>query len=83
MWTCAAVFVLSLIGQVAYHEMTVPAGTPLGKRLVVGFVTILPVTVLAFIAVLIHLRHADRDEALACCVDTARLAGSRQREVFM
>ncbi len=63
MWSCAAVFGLSLIGQVSYHEMTVPAGMPIGRRVVVGFVTALPVTVLALIAVLIHLRHLDRAEA--------------------
>lgn len=62
MWSCAAVFVLSLIGQVLYHEITAPAATPLGKRFVIGFVTSLPVIVLALIAVLIHLRHADRAE---------------------
>lgn len=63
MWSCAVVFVLSLVGQVLYHEITAPAGTPIGKRLVIGFVTSLPVIVLALIAVLIHLRHLDRAEA--------------------
>jgi hypothetical protein len=63
MWSCGVVFVLSLVGQVSYHEMTAPSGMPMGRRVVVGFVTILPVTVLALIAVLIHLRHGDRADA--------------------
>jgi uncharacterized membrane protein len=71
MWSCAVVFVLSLIGQVLYHEITAPAGTSLGKRLVVGFVTSLPVIVLALIAVLIHLRHADRTAAAAAQQEVA------------
>jgi hypothetical protein len=65
MWSCGAVFILSLVGQVTYHEMTVPPDTPIGRRAVVGFVTVLPVTGLALIAVLIHLRHADREETAA------------------
>jgi hypothetical protein len=78
MWTCAVIFGLSLVGQVAYHEMTVPPDTSLGRRVVVGFTTILPVTVLAFIAVLIHLRHADRAEAAATAwraAEAKRIAG--------
>lgn len=63
MWSCAVVFVLSLTGQVLYHEITAPAGTTPGRRVVIGFVTSLPVIVLALIAVLIHMRHADRAEA--------------------
>ncbi len=63
MWSCAAVFVLSIIGQVLYHEITAPPGTAPGKRVVIGFVTSLPVIVLALIAVLIHLRQRDREEA--------------------
>jgi hypothetical protein len=65
MWSCAVIFVLSLVGQVAYHELTIPPGTPIGRRVIAGFVTVLPVTVLALVAVLIHLRHADRAEAAA------------------
>jgi uncharacterized membrane protein len=70
MWSCGIVFVLSLIGQVSYHEMTVPAGTSLGRRVVVGFVTVLPVTILALIAILIHLRHTDREEAARLAVES-------------
>jgi|HubBroStandDraft_6_1064221.scaffolds.fasta_scaffold11889_7 hypothetical protein len=76
MRSCAVVFALSLIGQVAYHEMTVPPGMPIGRRIVVGFVTALPVTVLAMIAVLIHLRHADRADAVQA-KDAARNAAQR------
>ena len=63
MWSCAAVFVLSLTGQVLYHELTAPPSTPPAGACVIAFVTSLPVIVLALIAVLIHLRHADRAEA--------------------
>ena len=63
MWSCAVVFALSLAGQVLYHELTVPPGTTPGRRVVIGFVTSLPVIVLALIAVLIHMRHADREDA--------------------
>jgi hypothetical protein len=72
MWSCAVVFAFSLIGQVLYHEITAPAGTPLGRRLVIGFVTSLPVVVLALIAVLIHLRHTDRVEAAKAAERAAR-----------
>lgn len=63
MWSCGVVFALSLAGQVLYHELTVPPGTTPGRRVVIGFVTSLPVIVLALIAVLIHMRHADREDA--------------------
>lgn len=75
MWTCAVVFALSLAGQVIYHEITAPPGTPLGRRFVIGFVTSLPVIVLALIAVLVHLRHEDRAEAEA----VARAAAEAER----
>jgi hypothetical protein len=68
------VFAFSLIGQVLYHEITAPTGTPLGRRLVIGFVTSLPVVVLALIAVLIHLRHMDREEAVKVAERAAREA---------
>lgn len=76
MWSCGVVFILSLVGQVTYHEMTVPPDTSIGRRVVVGFVTVLPVTGLALIAVLIHLRHADR-ETVAAAVRTAAEAERR------
>lgn len=74
MWSCGVVFTFSLIGQVLYHEITAPAGTPFGKRFVIGFVTSLPVIVLALIAVLIHLRHMDREEAAKAARKAAREA---------
>ena len=64
MWSCAVVFVLSLISQVSYHELTAPAGATTGRRFVIGFASALPVIILALIAVLIHLRHLDRAEAV-------------------
>jgi hypothetical protein len=72
MWSCGVVFVLSLVGQVTYHEMTLPPGTGDGERASAAFVTILPVTVLAMIAVLIHLRHADREAKAAKARAAAR-----------
>jgi hypothetical protein len=93
MWSCGAVFVLSLIGQVLYHEITAPAGMPPGKRVVIGFVTSLPVIVLALIAVLIHLRHSDRTEAAGVEQEAAgqaelaavraELAGAREAAMVM
>lgn len=58
MWSAAAVFVLSLIGQAAYHLAARAHAVP--SAAVVVFVTALPVVVLALIAVLVHLRHLDR-----------------------
>jgi hypothetical protein len=63
MWSCAVVFLMSLTGQILYHELTAAPSTPPGRRVVIAFSTSLPVIVLALIAVLIHLRHADRAEA--------------------
>lgn len=62
MWSAIAVFVLSLTGQGAAH--LVEPGTKPPAALVV-FVTALPVLVLALIAVLVHLRQVDREEAEA------------------
>jgi hypothetical protein len=58
MWSAIAVFVLSLTGQGAAH--LVKPGTEPPAPLVV-FVTALPVLVLALIAILVHLRQADRE----------------------
>jgi len=63
MWSCGGVFVLSLVSQVSYHELMAPAGATPGRRFVIGFASALPVVILALIAVLIHLRHLDREEA--------------------
>jgi hypothetical protein len=72
MWSCGVVFILSLVGQVTYHEMTLPQGTGDGERASAAFVTILPVTVLAMIAILIHMRHADREAKAAAARAAAR-----------
>lgn len=83
MWSCAVVFAFSLAGQVLYHELTVPPGTPPGRRVVIGFVTSLPVVVLALIAILIHLRHADREEAAEAqrrVTEAARLEAQERAE---
>jgi hypothetical protein len=60
MWSAAAVFLLSLTGQGSAHLVR-PGTTP--PAALVVFVTALPVIVLALIAVLVHLRQADREEA--------------------
>lgn len=64
----AVVFVLSLIGQAASH--LVPQGT-VPPPAVVVFITSLPVIVLALIAVLVHLRQLDREEAAAAAADAS------------
>lgn len=58
-WSAAAVFCLSLVGQGAAH-LVKPGTTP--PAALVVFVSSLPVLVLALIAILIHLRQADREE---------------------
>ena len=60
MWSAGGVFLLSLIGQGAAH--LVKPGTQPPAEMVV-FVTALPVIVLALIAILVHLRQLDREEA--------------------
>lgn len=62
LWSAAAVFVLSLMGQASYHLMAAAHRTA-PPQWVVVFVAALPVIVLALIAVLVHLRHIDRAEA--------------------
>ena len=59
MLSAAGVFVLSVIGQGASHLAAHSQPPPA----VVVFVATLPVTVLALLAVLVHLRHVDRAEA--------------------
>ena len=78
MWSAAAVFVLSLIGQAAYHLAARAHAVP--SAAVVVFVTALPVVVLALIAVLVHLRHLDRAgaaEAVAATAAAQELAAVR------
>jgi len=85
MWSFGAVFILSLIGQGASH--LVPQGAKPSAVLVV-FVTSLPVLVLALIAVLVHLRQLDREEAaevaeesaLRSALDAARAARDAAQE---
>lgn len=60
MYSAAAVFTLSLVGQGSAH--LVRPGVPPPATLVV-FVSALPVIILALIAILIHLRQLDREEA--------------------
>lgn len=62
MWSAAGALVLSLVGQVAYHVLAAEhvARPPAG---VVGFVSSLPVVVLGFAAILMHLVHLDREGA--------------------
>lgn len=75
MWTAAGMFVLSLLGQESGHLLATShqAAPP---AYVVAFVTALPLISLALIAVLVHLRQADREEAAAL----ARAAEKAARE---
>lgn len=59
MWSAAAVFVMSAVSQAASHL----AADRVPPAAVVVFVSVLPVTVLALIAVLVHLRMKDREDA--------------------
>jgi hypothetical protein len=76
MWSAAAVFCLSLVGQGGAHLMK-PGTTP--SPFLVVFVSSLPVIVLALIAILIHLRQADR-EAIAA-VRRKRAAAEKAAEI--
>lgn len=58
----AAVFALSLAGQESDHLLAA-AHEAVPPVWVVGFVTALPLIAVALVAVLIHLRQTDRDEA--------------------
>jgi uncharacterized membrane protein len=58
MWSAVSVFILSLTGQGAAH-LVKPGQQP--PSVLVVFVTALPVLVLALIAILVHLRQADRE----------------------
>jgi hypothetical protein len=80
MWSAIAVFLLSLTGQGAAH--LVKPGTAPPAALVV-FVTALPVLVLALIAILVHLRQADREAAEAeahSAAEAERLAAIERAE---
>lgn len=63
-WSAAAMFVLSLAGQESDHLLAA-AGRTVPPVFVVGFVTALPLISVALIAILIHLRQTDRDDAAA------------------
>jgi len=68
MWSAVIVFVLSLAGQASSH---LTARTQIPPAAVVVFVSVLPVIVLALIAVLVHLRHLDRAAAAEAVAVTA------------
>lgn len=75
MFSAFGVFILSLIGQGSSYlalGRTPPAA-------VVVFVRLLPVTVLALLAVLVHLRHLDRADAEAAAEQAARVAAETQQ----
>lgn len=61
MWTAIVMFTLSLGGQEAGH--LVAAAHRQAPPYVVAFVTALPLIAVGLIAILIHLRQADREEA--------------------
>ena len=74
MWTAGVMFALSLLGQesghllAASHEIAPPV-------FVVALVTALPLISLALVAVLVHLRQADRDASAAL----TRAAGEAEK----
>lgn len=64
MWTAAGMFVLSLLGQESGHLLAASRDQA-PPAYVVAFVTALPLISLALIAILVHLRQADREELAA------------------
>lgn len=74
MWSGAAMFLLSLGGQELAHLLA--AGHRAPSAWVVAFVSALPLVSLALVAVLVHLRHADREAAAVA----QRLAGETARQ---
>ena len=79
MQSAIGAFMLSLLGQVAHHLMLAEhvAATPV---IVVVFVAALPVTLLALVAFLIHLMHADRSDAEETAEHERAAAADAQRE---
>ena len=74
MWTAIIIFALSLTGQEGGH-LVAATGRP-APALVVGLVTALPLIAIGLGAVLIHLRHLDREAAEAA--ERARVTAERQ-----
>jgi hypothetical protein len=62
-WSALGAFMLSLIGQIAYHLM-LANGMRRAPDAVIVFVACLLVVVLAFAAILTHLMHADERAAI-------------------
>ena len=75
MFSAFGVFGLSLVGQGASY-LAVGRTPPVP---VVVFVRLLPVTVLALLVVLVHLRHLDRAEVEAAEEEAARVATDTER----
>jgi hypothetical protein len=74
MWSAAGMFILSLGGQELAHLLAAAHRAP--SAWVVGFVSALPLVSLAMIALLVHFRHADQEEAEAA----VRAAQQRERD---
>lgn len=75
MATAVIMFCLSLAGQECGH--LIAAANQKAPEAMVGFVTALPLIAVGLIAILIHLRQADREEAAAAAraaAEAARLA---------
>jgi hypothetical protein len=73
MWTAGGMFVLSLLGQESGHLLAA-SHEALPPAYVVAFVTALPLISLALVAVLVHLRQADREEVAALARAAERAA---------
>lgn len=78
MWTAGIMFALSLLGQESGH-LTSP-GDRTAPKVVVALVTALPLIALALVAVLVHLRQADREES-AAAVRAAEKAARKAAEL--
>lgn len=82
MWTAAGMFVLSLLGQESGHLLAA-SREAVPPVYVVAFVTALPLVSLALVAILVHLRQADREDtvrAARATAETARKAALERAE---
>jgi hypothetical protein len=77
-WSAAGAFILSLLGQVAFHVMRAKHVT-IPPPVVIVFVACLPVALLAFAVVLTHLMHAD-ERAAAGAAEEATLQAALEGE---
>ncbi len=77
-WSATGAFILSLLGQIAFHVMRAKHVT-IPPSVVIVFVACLPVALLAFAVILTHLMHAD-ERAAADTAEEATLQAALEGE---